>query len=367
MRITEVRLHRVSLPLVRPFRTAHGIETRRDALLIEMSGPDTVGWGECVAESAPTYTSEYVDGAQDVIRRYLLPRLDARSVNPIDLHERFSPVQGHFMAKAAIEAAALDAHCRILGQSFASRLGATSTRVPSGVAVGLHDSASQLLDTIEEYLDQGYQRIKLKIEPGNDIQQVEAVRQRFPEIALQVDANCSYSLADADHLRTLDDFALLLIEQPLREDDLLSHATLATLLNTPICLDETITSIRVAAVALALGACQIINIKPGRVGGYLEAVKIHDLCLANGVPVWCGGMLETGIGRAGNVALAALPGFTLPGDLSASDRYFHRDVTEAFHLVDGHLEVPNGPGIGVDPLAERLAAFTTSVESIRLE
>jgi O-succinylbenzoate synthase len=235
------------------------------------------------------------------------------------------------------------------------------------VSVGIHDEISATLTTIERYLADGYTRVKLKIEPGHDVELVRAVRQRFgPDLLLQVDANAAYTLDDADRLAELDEFDLLLIEQPLVEGDLLQHAALATRVRTPICLDESITSLRVARDALELGACSIINIKPGRVGGYLESKRIHDLCVERGVPVWCGGMLETGVGRAANLALASLPGFTLPPDLSASSRYFHDDVTEPFELdADGCIAVPTGPGIGVAPLAERLAALGASTVELR--
>jgi O-succinylbenzoate synthase len=225
------------------------------------------------------------------------------------------------------------------------------------------DSLPQLLEAVGGYLDAGYVRIKLKIEPGWDIEPVRAVRERFgDDVLLQVDANTAYTIADARHLARLDAFDLLLIEQPLEEEDILGHAALARMVATPICLDESITSARAAAAAITLGACAIVNIKPGRVGGYLEARRIHDVCVAHDVPVWCGGMLETGLGRAANVALAALPGFTLPGDTSASDRFYRTDITAPFVLVDGHLPVPQGPGLGVDPLPDELAAVTTSTE-----
>jgi O-succinylbenzoate synthase len=250
--------------------------------------------------------------------------------------------------------------------SLGTYLGAVSDRVPSGVSVGLMDSIPQLLDTVDGYLADGYLRIKLKIEPGRDVEPVRAVRERFGnDLLLQVDANGAYTLGDSRLLARLDPFDLLLIEQPLPEDDVRGHAELARRIATPVCLDESITSARGAADAIAIGACSIVNIKPGRVGGYLEAVRIHDVCLANGVPVWCGGMLETGLGRAANVALAALPGFTLPGDTSASDRYFAQDVTAPFVLEDGHLPVPQGAGIGVDPIVEVLDSFTTALETLR--
>ncbi len=366
MRLTHLELRRARLPLVAPFRTSFGIETYRDVLYVRALGPDTQGWGECVAMDEPLYSSEYVDSAQVVIRRFLAPRLDLGNIRAGDLHRLMAPVRGHPMAKAALEAAVLDADLRASGESLSSRLGATKSRVPSGVSIGIHDSVGALLDTVGAYLAEGYLRIKLKIEPGNDVAQVRAVRERFGDVLLQVDANAAYTVADAEHLAKLDQFDLLLIEQPLAEDDVLSHAALARLIRTPICLDESIVSAQSATDAIALGACSIINIKPGRVGGYLEALKIHDLCVAQGVAVWCGGMLETGIGRAANLALAALPGFTLPGDISASRRYFHRDVTEPFELVDGHIDVPTGAGIGVDPIMDILDEFTTSVETIAL-
>jgi o-succinylbenzoate synthase len=237
--------------------------------------------------------------------------------------------------------------------------------VDCGVSVGIHRSITELLATVGGYLDQGYRRIKLKIKPGWDVEPVRAVRDRFGDIPLQVDANTAYSLGDAKHLAELDAFDLLLIEQPLPEDQVLAHAELATMLRTPVCLDESITSEQAAADAIQLGACRIINIKPGRVGGYLEAKRIHDLCAIHGVPVWMGGMLETGLGRAGNVAMAAMPNFTLPGDTSASDRYYHRDITEPFVLVDGRLKVPEGPGLGVNVDTAYLEEITTSSQLVR--
>jgi O-succinylbenzoate synthase len=271
------------------------------------------------------------------------------------------------MAKAAVQTAVLDAQLRSAGISFGTFLGAVRPTVPAGVSVGIMDSIPQLLDAVDGYLAAGYLRIKLKIEPGWDVAPVRAVRERFGAgLLLQVDANTAYTLADARQLARLDPFDLLLIEQPLPEDDLRGHAELARLIRTPVCLDESITSARAAADAIALGAAAIINIKPGRVGGYLEARRVHDVCAANGVPVWAGGMLETGLGRAANVALAALPNFTLPGDTSASDRYYARDITRPFVLEDGHVRVPVGPGIGVEPDPDALAEATTATEWLAL-
>jgi o-succinylbenzoate synthase len=367
VKIEEVELRRIRLPLVSPFQTSFGTESDRDILLVRVIGPDAEGWGECVAMAEPLYSAEYVDGVADVIRRHLLPRLfafpdlSAHMVSPV-----LAGVKGHPMAKAALEMALLDGELRLAGVSFGTYLGAVRERVASGVSVGIMGSVAELLDAVDAYLKQGYVRVKLKIQPGWDIEPVRAVRERFGEVlALQVDANAAYSLADARHLARLDPFDLLLIEQPLAEEDLAGHAVLARQLRTPICLDESITSARAAADAIVRNACAIVNIKAGRVGGYLEARRVHDVCAAHGVPVWCGGMLETGLGRAANVALAGLPNFTLPGDTSASDRYWRRDITAPFVLEAGTLALPTGPGLGVSPNPDALSEATTSCERHR--
>lgn len=367
MKLTCVELRRVALPLVTPFRTSFGTRTVRDILLVRAVTPDAEGWGECVAFVEPSYSSEYVDGARDVLIRFLVPRLfDLADVAAAGVAPALATVKGHRMAKAAVETAILDAELRTKGVALAEYLGGVRSAVDAGVSVGLMESIPELLDAVGGYLDEGYRRIKLKIEPGWDVEPVRAVRERFgDDVLLQVDANTAYTLADARHLARLDPFDLLLIEQPLPEDDLRGHAELANIVGTPICLDESIESARDAADAIAMGACSVVNVKAGRVGGYLEARRIHDVCAAHGVPVWCGGMLETGIGRAGNVALAALPNFTLPGDTSASDRYYRQDVTPPFRLVDGRLEVPTGPGLGVSPVPEVLDELTVSSVTLR--
>lgn len=352
------------MPLVAPFRTSFGTETERDVLLLRVVTPEAEGWGECVAMSDPLYSPEYVDAAADVLRRFLIPALPA-GCDAYGVGQALRPFKGHQMAKAALESAVLDARLRACGASLASFLGAATDRVPAGVSVGIMNSVPELLDTVAGYLEEGYVRIKLKIEPGWDLAPVRAVRERFgDDLLLQVDANAAYTLGDAPHLARLDPFGLLLIEQPLAHDDIVQHARLAKRITTPICLDESIESAADAAAAISLGACSVVNVKPGRVGGYLEARRIHDLCQAHGVTVWCGGMLETGIGRAANVALAALPGFTLPGDLSASRRYYTTDITPPFELHDGHLDVPTGPGIGVEPIPGVLEEVTVSTEWI---
>jgi O-succinylbenzoate synthase len=364
VKLAGVELRRVSLPLVTPFRTSFGVEQDRDVLLVRVVTDGAEGWGECVAAAEPRYSSEYADGAADVLRRFLVPAAaGVGELHPEAVGRAMAFVKGHRMAKAALELAVLDAWLRSRQEPLAGWLGATRERVPAGVSVGIMASVPELLDAVAGYLDQGYLRIKLKIEPGWDLAPVASVRERFGDgLLLQVDANAAYTLADAGHLAGLDRFGLLLVEQPLADDDLVGHAELAGRLATPICLDESITSAKAAVDAVRIGACRIVNVKAGRVGGYPEARRLHDACAELGVPLWCGGMLETGIGRAANVALAALPGFSLPGDVSASDRYYRQDLTDPFVLEDGHLAVPRGPGIGVAPLPEVLEELTTSVE-----
>ena len=367
--IHHVELRRIAMPLVSPFRTSFGSQTERDILLVRIElapaggGELIEGWGECVALSEPSYSPEYVDGAQHVIIHHLLPRLAAAGpIEAADVAPALAKLHGHPMAKAALEMAVLDAQLRAQGQSFAEFLGTTRTHIPSGVSVGIHDTTDELLAAVQGYVDDGYVRIKLKIEPGSDIEQVAAVRELIgPDTPFQVDANTAYRRTDGAHLRRLDEYDLLLIEQPLPEEDIVGHARLADEVATPICLDESLVSAAGTADAIELGACEIANIKPGRVGGYLEAVRIHDLCRTKGVPVWCGGMLETGIGRAANAALAALPGFTLPGDISASTRFYAQDiVTDPITVVDGHVEVPMIPGLGFELDRGFLDAVTTS-------
>ena len=355
------------MPLVVPFRTSVGTQERRDVLLVRVVTDDVDGWGECVAPEEPLYSSEYVEAAHHATEHHLVPRLLADpAVTASDVAGRLAPVKGHRMAKAALEMAVLDAELQARGESFAEHLGGVRDAVDAGVSVGIQPSISALVETVDGYLGEGYRRIKLKIKPGWDIEPVRAIRQQFgDEVLLQVDANAAYDLEDVRHLSQLDDFGLLLIEQPLPEDDLSGHADLARRISTPICLDESITSSHVASDAIALGACSVINIKAGRVGGYLEARRIHDVCAMHEVRVWCGGMLETGLGRAANIALAALPNFVLPGDLSASDRYFSEDLTEPFVLADGRLAVPRGGGLGVEPRKDVLERVTISVQRFR--
>ena len=366
MKIVEYELRRIHLPLVRPFRTSFGSQSDREVLIVKVTTDDgVIGWAECVAMSAPLYSPEYVSGCLDMMRSFLVPALNkASAISAVAVAEILKPFLGAQMAKAALETAVLDAELKIAGISLATYLGANKTKVPCGVSVGIASSIEALVDEVTSYVEAGYKRIKLKIEPGWDLEPVRKIRELFPDKPLQVDANQAYSRNDLKHLRQLDEFNLLLIEQPLDEHDILGHAQLAKIMTTPVCLDESIISLHSAQDALELEATSVINIKPGRVGGYLESVRIHNYCLEKSVPVWCGGMLETGIGRAANLALAALPGFTLPGDTSASSRFFKQDVTTPFEMIDGCIDVPNGIGIGVTPDMEFMNSITRSVEKI---
>lgn len=364
--LDAVELRVLHLPLVSPFTTSFGTEAVREVIVVAAETADGRGWGEVVTMAAPLYSSEYTASAWDVLRRYLAPALlERRTFAPEEVPGILAPFVGHRMAKAGLELAVIDAALRAEGRSFGAYLGAEKTRVPSGVSVGIQSDPTALVDVVGGYLDEGYVRIKIKIKPGRDLADTAAVRGTFADIPLQVDANSAYTLQDADTLAELDRFDLLLIEQPLQEDDLVDHARLARTIRTPLCLDESIVSAKAAADALALGSAAIVNIKAGRVGGYLEAVAVHDLCREAGIPVWCGGMLETGIGRAANAALAALPGFTLPGDISASARFYANDiVTEPAVLEDGHVRVPTGSGLGVEIDAAALDAATVRRERL---
>lgn len=356
--IDAVELWRFPLTMRQPFVTAAGAQHDREILAVRVVSASGEGWGECSAFAEPTYTAEFGDASHDVLRRWLAPMALAGRA------DAWSTVKGYPMAKAALELALLDLTLRQEQVSLREFLGGTRELVDSGVAVGLAASIDALVDEVMGYVEAGYRRVKLKIEPGHDVEPVRAVRQAVgPQFALQVDANGAYRDHQA-RLHALDELDLLMIEQPLGDDDLVGHAALARTLRTPICLDEAITSLDTARSALRLGACSIINVKPARVGGYRVAKAIHDLCVAEGVPLWCGGMLETGIGRAGALAVASLPGFTLPADLSGSDRYWETDITDPFVMTDGQLRVPSGPGLGVQVHRERFGG-RAHVDTIR--
>jgi O-succinylbenzoate synthase len=346
---------------VRPFRTSFGEATDKECILVRVATEDADGWGECVCDREPDFSAEFNAGAWEVLRSFLVPAVfrAGDGVTATRMDEVLASVRGHPMAKGALVNAVLDAELRRDGTPLASWLGAERDRVACGVSVGITPTTSELLDQVEGYLAEGYRRIKLKIAPGLDVERVRAVRERWPQIALSVDANAAYTLEDLEVFRALDDLELLMVEQPLHHDDLVDHATLQAAIRTDVCLDESIKRPADATAAIALGACRIVNIKQGRVGGVPAAREVHDRCRQAGVPVWCGGMLETGIGRATNLALAAMPNFTLPGDTSPSARYFPEDLTPPFEMEpDGTMGVPSGPGIGVEPLGERLEAAT---------
>lgn len=372
-----VELREAALPLVRPFRTSRGVETTKHVLLVSWTrtgpgGESITGWGECGADPQPTYFPEYIDTVRAALAGILVPMArdlaENKATRPVlvpRLRTAFADLPGMPLAKAALESAVLDAELRAAGMSLSTYLGGYRERVAVGVSVGIPDSIDELLDWVRGYLDDGYGRIKLKVRPGWDVEPIRAVREAFGDaLPLQVDANQAYRTSDIAHLLRFDDHGMLLVEQPFPAGDLLAHAALARDLATPVCLDESVTSLGTAAAAIRLGAADSINIKPSRVGGYLTARSIHDLAAAHGVPVFCGGMLETGIGRAMNLALAGLPNFTLPGDISATSRYYERDITRSFELVDGHLEPPVGPGSGVDVDLNALEDFTTSVVAV---
>jgi O-succinylbenzoate synthase len=366
--IRSLELHEIALPLVRPFRTSFGEEREKRAILVRVDAGEVTGWGECVASEEPRYSEEWLEGAWLALQEHLGPSLLAGGPirDPEEAGRRLGWVRGHRMAKAALEAAVLDAWLRLQGRPLSEFIGAVRDRVPCGVSVGIAPSVDELMSEVRGYLAAGYKRVKLKIEPGRDVQVVREVRKELPDTPLSVDANAAYSLADEPMFEALDEFGLVMIEQPLHHEDLVDHARLQARLRTPICLDESIRSVRDASAAIALGACRVINIKPGRVGGLLEARRVHDVCLREGVPVWIGGMLETGVGRAANLALAAMPGVTMPGDTSASDRYFIQDITDPFVLSsDGTMAVPEGAGIGVEPLTERLEACRVRSVDVR--
>lgn len=365
--IEKVELRTLRLPLNEPFETSFGSIDSRLIFLVSVTAGEQTGWGEVVASEEPHYSYETVGTASLVIREYLAPTMLSRPVADLrDLVTRFTSFRGHNMAKAGLELAYLDLLGRVTRKSLSDLIGGTRSSIPVGVSLGIQPSFPQLLDRINEYLGLGYQRIKLKIKPGWDVDIVRQVRQSHPDILLSVDANSAYRLPDANHLKQLDEYRLLMIEQPLDYDDLIDHAKLQSQMKTPICLDESITGIKRAEHALDLKSCQIINIKIGRVGGYSQALAIHDLCHARKIPVWCGGMLESGIGRAHNIALASLPGFVLPGDISASSRYFARDVIkpEVFVSKGGTVEVPRGPGIGFEVDLDYISSRTQTIKRI---
>jgi len=368
MKLDSLTLHHLQMPLVAPFETSFGRTTDRECILISIQSEGLTGYGECVADRDPGYSYETVGTAWHIIKEFVAPLLLCRDSGEEEhFQRRVEHIRGHQLAKAGVEMALWDLRGKLENRPLREMLGGVRDRVQVGVSVGLQNSPEFLVKTVEKYLEAGYGRIKIKIKPGRDVGDTTAVRQAFPTIKLQVDANSAYSLATWESLKPLDLLDLLLIEQPLNEDDIWDHRILQKELRTPVCLDESIITPRHARYALEMEACKIINIKAGRVGGLSQAVAIHDLCRERDMPVWCGGMLETGVGRASNLALASLPGFVLPGDISASNRYYTEDITcERFLLnPDSTIDVPSGPGLGVTVDSGALKKYTLT--ELRLE
>jgi O-succinylbenzoate synthase len=361
VRIERIELRLLHLPLVRFFETSFGRIADRQFLLVTLEDEGAVGLGECVADGNPYYSAETTRTAWHVISEFIAPLVLGREfLHPRDIYPALHVIRGHNMAKAAVEMAAWDLHARQQGVSLSRALGGHRTAIECGVSIGIQDSLEQLAERVAVERAAGYRRFKIKIKPGWDVAAVELIRSRFNGLPLMVDANAAYRLSDADHLHALDRFDLMMIEQPLDYDDIRDHARLQTRLRTPICLDESLHTVRAAAEAIELGACRVINIKPGRVGGHAQSIELHDLAARRGIPVWHGGMLESGIGRAHNIHLSTLSNFTMPGDVAASRRYYAPDLIDPEIDVrsDGTISVPTGPGTGVHVVWERVAAAT---------
>jgi O-succinylbenzoate synthase len=363
--IEKIELLTVSLPFIAPFGTSVAVWNCKEALLVRMEDNGITAWGECVADPDPYYASETTSTARHILKDFLFPELKPQ-LTLAALLRRFNRVRGHQMAKAALENVLLDLLAKRRNLPLHALLGFPPRRVMSGISIGIQEAIAKLLEKVEEAVATGYHRVKMKIQHGQDVEWVKAVRKRFPDLALMADANGDYTLADAAHLARLDEFKLTMIEQPLSYHDIYQHSILQAQIKTPLCLDESIHDTADAEAAIALKSCQVINIKQGRVGGVLEAVKMARLCAANGIPAWSGGMDETGIGRALNIQLQTAPGFTLPGDTSETSRYFHEDIVEPGVLLagDGFIDVPPGPGSGVEVVAERLEHYLLNRERV---
>ena len=367
MKITRITLHHLRMPLQSAFKTSFGSTLERECVLLEAYSDGLVGYGECVADWDPGYSYETSKTAWHILVDFLIPAIiNTELKSAEDLQSEMAFVRGHLMAKAGVEMVLWDLLGKQDGRSLQDLIGGEGRTVQVGVSVGIQKDQTALLEAIEGYLQKGYQRVKLKIMPGRDVSDVSTARSHFPELRLQVDANSAYDLDTAQDLYPLDDLGLLMIEQPLAEDDLWDHHKLQMKFSTPICLDESIISERHARQALEMDACRVINIKTGRVGGLSQGVAIHDLCYSKQIPVWCGGMLETGVGRAANLAIASLPGFVFPGDISATDRYYTEDITnERFELnPDSSIDVPIKPGLGISIDFRALQKFTVNKTTI---
>ena len=368
MNIRSVILHRIKMSLIAPFATSYGAYTDRETIIVQVVDEQGLsGWGECVAFATPWYTEETVQGAWSMMEQFLIPPLLEQPIaHPEELTELWQGIRRNKMAKAGLEMAIWDLYSKRLNKPLYEVMGGNSQPLKVGVAIGLQHNIARYYELIDGYIEQGYERVKVKIKPGNDVELIAAIRKRYPHLALMADANSAYSLSDIAHLQQLDPYGLLMIEQPLAVDDIIDHARLQGELTTPICLDESIISYDDVRHALQLGSCRIINVKLGRVGGWNEALRIHQLCLENNIPLWCGGMLETGIGRAHNLALASLPGFTLPGDISASNRYWERDIILPEVVIDeGKVHLPQGAGIGFEVDLDYMESLTLQKLEVR--
>jgi o-succinylbenzoate synthase len=369
MKIERIELRHIKMVLVSPFTTSMGTEYDEQHIIVRVDGEGITGWGESVAEETPFYSYETVKTAWHILEDFLIPAILGKDLNNVDeAIALYSKVRGHMMAKAGLEAALWDLFAKSKGISLSKMLGGTRNKVDVGVSIGIQSSVTELIRKVEGYLAEGYGRIKIKISPGFDLQFVEALRKNFPDIMLQVDANSAYTLEDVDLFKKMDMYNLSLIEQPLGYEDIFDHSKLQREIKTALCLDESIHSLDDTRAAIELKSCGIINIKPGRVGGFTESKLIHDYCASMKIPVWHGGMLESGIGRAGNVALASLPNFILPGDISASKRYYLEDIVDPEFVVnlDGTMDVPTKPGIGVEVNMNMLEKVTLRKKSYTL-
>jgi o-succinylbenzoate synthase len=368
MRIESIELRHIKMELGSPFVTSMGTEYDEEHIIVRVEGEGITGWGESVAEGTPFYSYETVQTAWHILKDFLIPSVLGKDLKDVaEAIDLYAKVRGHMMAKAGLEAALWDSFAKSQNISLSKMLGGTREKVDVGVSIGIQSSENELIKKVEGYLAEGYKRIKIKISPGLDMQFIRALRKEFPGLLLQVDANSAYTLDDTGLFKKMDEYDLSLIEQPLGYEDIFDHSKLQRELKTPICLDESIHSLEDTRAAIELGSCRIINIKPGRVGGFTESKLIHDYCASMKIPVWHGGMLESGIGRAGNVALASLSNFTLPGDISASKRYYKEDIVEPEFVVnpDGTMNVPVKPGIGVEVNMRMLEKVTVYKEIFR--
>ena len=367
MKIQSLCLYHLRMPLVAPFETSFGREVDRECILIAMQADGLTGYGECVASHTPGYNYETTGTAGHILKDFIAPLILGQDLqDAAGFQARVAGIRGHHLAKAGVEMALWDLLGKRSGKSLRELFGGKRNKVDVGVSVGLQESPEALVSTVRKYIESGYARVKIKIKPGRDVGDTSAVRHAFGSLRLQVDANSAFTLETAQALKPLDELDLLLIEQPLFEDDIWDHRKFQQEFRTPICLDESIVSPRHARYALEMKACKVINIKASRLGGLSQALEVHDLCRSQAIPVWCGGMLETGVGRASNLALASLPGFSLPGDISASDRYYLQDITnESFHLnADSTIDVPQGPGLGVTIDEQVFKQFTLSTTTL---